>query len=268
MIANRTILMLVFCLWWLAAGCSDDDDILVPANTVVITQDATGGSDTEGVFIIPAGTTVTSQSASAPGGLTFSVGKVPDNILNSFTGILLGSAAFLPLDCQFNQFVVVGIPVGDATGAFNIYRYEASAVSQTAGWQRLNTVNIRQGLAKYEAVAFGYYIAGRETNPDVVEPEIPDVPTNLQASDGTSSEYIQVTFDPVFGGTSYLISRDSQDNVVKTLYGVYSWNDSGITDLEEHTYWVRASNPAGTSDFSDSDTGFLAEHDQGTGGEQ
>jgi len=267
MIVNRTMLMMLFCLLWLVAGCSDDDDILTPANTILITQDTSGGSDTQAIFIIPAGTSATSQSVNSPGGLTFSVGQVPDNILSSFTGILLGSAAFLPLDCEFNQFVVIGIPVGDATGAVNIYRYEASAVSQGGGWQRLSAVNIRQGLANYEAVDFGYYLAGRETVP-IVEPEVPEVPTNLQASDGTSAVYIQVTWDPVFGGTSYLISRDTQDNLVQTVIGAYSWNDTGITDLDEHTYWVRASNTAGTSDFSEPDTGFLAEHDQGEGGDQ
>lgn len=265
MTVNRTMLMVLFCLFWLCAGCSDNNNLLLPANTVLITQNTSGGSETEGTFVIPAGTEATSVSVSSAGGLVFSIGPVPDSILSAFTGTLIGSAAFMPLDCEFNQFVVLGIPVGDATGAVNIYRYKDSAVSADAGWQRLSAVDIRQGLAKYEAVDFGYYIAGRESAP-VIEPEIPEVPANVQASDGTSAEYIQVTWDPVFGASSYLISRDTQDNLVQTIVGNYIWNDTGITDLDEHTYWVRASNTAGTSDFSEPDTGYLAEHDQGTGG--
>lgn len=269
MLSNRTLLILLFCLMGLSAGCSgdDDDDTMDAGNTATVAQDTSGGSESLGTFLIPAGTVVTSQSVTAPGGLSFSVGQVPASLLDSFTGVLLGSAAYMPLDCEFSRFVVISIPVGSATAAVNIYRYDGSAVSQAGGWQRLSTVNVRQGMADYEAISFGYYIAGLETQ-EVIEPEVPAVPTNLQASDGTYTDYIQVTWNPVFGGSSYLIYRDAQDNLVHTALGIYSWNDTEITDLDEHTYWVRASNTAGTSDYSEPDTGYLGEHDQGGGGDQ
>jgi hypothetical protein len=279
MVANRATLMVLACLLGLSAGCSgdDDDDIVGPVNTAMIAQDTGGGNETQGSFLIPAGTVVTSQSVSAPGGIAFSVGEVPANLLSMFTGTLLGSAAYLPLDCRFDRFIVIGIPVGEATGVANVYRYEAGAVSQGGAWQRLSTVNIRQGVAHYdEALDFGYYLAGREI-PPIVEPEIPVAPTNLQASDGTHTDGIRLTWNPVFGASSYRIYRDAQEEPIVTVIGVSNWNDeyvaaqtasvSEVSDLEVHTYWVRAANIAGVSDFSASDTGYVGEHDGGGGGD-
>lgn len=279
LIRIASLWVVIFCFVVLA-GCDSDDDVLNVGNSAAILQDTSGGDETSGTFLVPAGAVVTSQSIDSQGRITFTVGQVPANILSLFEGTLLGSAAYMPLDCVFSRFIVLGIPAGDATGAVNIYRYEASATSQTASWNRVGTVNVRNGIAGYETVSFGYYIAGREetTTPEV---EVPEVPTNLQASDGDFPDMIQLTWTPVFGATSYWVYRDSQDTQIGAANGLSTWSDmyieaqgssvsmtvSDVTDRDEHTYWVRAVNTAGVSDYSEPDTGYVGEHDQGGGGE-
>jgi hypothetical protein len=266
LIRTALLWVVLLCLGILAGCDSDDDDVLDAGNSIAILQDTSGGDQATGTFTIPAGAIVTSDSVDSQGRISFTVGAVPDNILSMFEGTLLGSAAYMPLDCVFSRFIVLGIPAGDATGAVNIYRYEASAVSQSASWNRVGTVNVRNGVAGYEAVNFGYYLAGREvtTTPEI---EPPEVPTNLQASDGEFTDRIRLTWDPVFGATTYDIYRDSMDAPVGSAIGLSTWDDNSVADLDEHTYWVRAANTAGTSDFSEPDTGFVGEHDQGGGGE-
>ena len=274
--------ILAACIW-LTAGCESDDntDGLTPANTTTITQDTSGGDLTVGYFIIPAGTDVTSQEIDAQGHIAFSVGQVPPAILSSFTGNILGSVALVPLDAVFSRFVTIGVPAGASSGVVHMYHYETSATSQTATWERVGTGNVRNGTAAYETMAFGYFIAGSDASP-YPEPEIPAAPANLAASDGTFVDRVQLSWEPSYGAADYWVYRDSQSARIATVTGVTTWDDmyvvhdqggggtlsvSDVSDREEHTYWVRAVNSAGASDFSDPDTGYVGEHDGGGGGD-
>ena len=266
--------ILAACLW-LSAGCESDDDTdgLTPSNTTMITEETRGGDLAAGYFIIPAGTDVTSEAVGAPGAITFSVGQVPTAISGSLTGEMLGGAAFLPLDAVFSRFVTIGIPVSAASGIVHMFHYETGATSQTPGWKRVGTVNVRNGIAVYETMTFGYFIAGQLT-PTIPAAETPAAPAGLTASDGTFTDRIQLGWEMSDGAAAYWIYRDSQSARIATVTGVLTWDDmfvehsqgggetmsvSDVFDRDEHTYWVRAANSAGASDFSDPDTGYVGE---------
>ena len=94
-------------------------------------------------------------------------------------------------------------------------------------------------------------------------------PTNVSASDGLFfASYIYVRWDAVEGADEYLILRNTTDDPTSAIM-VGSWQpelvyrDSGAEHGTTYYYWVRASSSADTmtfiTDFSDYDTGYLAE---------
>ena len=89
-----------------------------------------------------------------------------------------------------------------------------------------------------------------------VPPPPYDPPTDLSASDGTSTSVVTLTWTKSTGATGYRIYRDSPGTPVNTIGDVATWDDHGTGDYLEHTYWVRATGPEGDSDLSDSDTGW------------
>ena len=89
----------------------------------------------------------------------------------------------------------------------------------------------------------------------------PSAPTGVSASDGTYSDRICVSWDSVSGATSYTVYRSESTTGTKTNVGDTSSTsfDDTSSDLVAGTtyhYWVKASNSAGTSGFSSSDTGW------------
>jgi len=90
---------------------------------------------------------------------------------------------------------------------------------------------------------------------------LPPAPTNVQASDGTYTERIVVTWDPVPGATSYQVYRD------RVQEGTYPYfvGETNEPSIEDHTalpglqYWyrVRASNKWGVSPLSEPDSGCV-----------
>ena len=85
---------------------------------------------------------------------------------------------------------------------------------------------------------------------------VPDPPTNVQASDGTFDDRIQVTWDPVGDAQFYKIYRDILVEPLATVYDT-TYDDTNLANYDTHEYWVLAGNSVGESDLSESDTGYM-----------
>ena len=85
-------------------------------------------------------------------------------------------------------------------------------------------------------------------------------PTGVSASDGTYTDKVLVTWDAVYGATSYTVyRRATSPGGTKTTLGSTpstEYNDYSASVGTIYYYWVKASNTYGTSDFSAYDTGF------------
>jgi C1A family cysteine protease len=84
-------------------------------------------------------------------------------------------------------------------------------------------------------------------------------PTNVQASDGTFLDKVQVTWAASSEATSYRVYRATTKRGGKAALG--STSDTGFDDTtasagKTYYYWVKASGPYGTSNFSVHDAGF------------
>jgi hypothetical protein len=78
----------------------------------------------------------------------------------------------------------------------------------------------------------------------------------VQASDGSHSDYIAVTWAKSTGANGYEVYRDNQANKLASLGDVAFYNDYNLADSFPHTYWLVATGPGGEhSAFSASDTG-------------
>ncbi len=88
----------------------------------------------------------------------------------------------------------------------------------------------------------------------------PSAPTNVQASDGTYTDKVQVTWTPSATATSYKVYRSSYPYTyfaapLGTVPGT-AYNDTTATPGVRYYYWVKASNSSGTSRFSAYNAGF------------
>ncbi len=105
----------------------------------------------------------------------------------------------------------------------------------------------------------------------VGECQMPTAPTNVQATDGTYSGYVRVTWNAVAGATAYQVYRDGVG--VSGWVSATSYNDAGATacwqDTEgvgcsvtkravttPHSYAVKAKNACGESGLSASNSGY------------
>jgi hypothetical protein len=83
-------------------------------------------------------------------------------------------------------------------------------------------------------------------------------PENVQASDGVYQDRVYVTWTKTVGATGYQLFRDSQSAPLTLLGDVDHYDDTAVPDTAPHQYWVKASNSTQVSNFSVSDTGYLA----------
>ncbi len=142
---------------------------------------------------------------------------------------------------------------------------------------------------EYYVRAYATTNAGTAYGDDITFPTVPTAPIDLKASDGTSDEYVSVTWSPVDGADEYEVYRDGAlvDTVSAPEYDDYgagegsvphqptvtatdgtytdrvevSWNEPDVDDGTTHTYHVVAVNDAGDSEPSNSDTGYRAGRD-------
>jgi uncharacterized repeat protein (TIGR02543 family) len=91
----------------------------------------------------------------------------------------------------------------------------------------------------------------------------PSAPTNVNASDGDSTASVTISWSASSGATSYSVYRyTSNSSSSASLLG--STSDTTYTDNNAepgvlYYYWVKATNSAGISGFSSSDTGYRAD---------
>jgi fibronectin type 3 domain-containing protein len=88
---------------------------------------------------------------------------------------------------------------------------------------------------------------------------VPSPPTNVQASDGTYTDKVQVTWNVVSGATSYNVYRATASDGTKTLLGsptAASFDDTSATRSRTFYYWVTTCVGSNCSDFSTYDTGW------------
>ncbi len=87
------------------------------------------------------------------------------------------------------------------------------------------------------------------------------VPSNVQASDGTYSDKVRVTWNAVAYAGQYQVRRNTANNlstatiISSAVYGT-TYDDTTATPMQTYFYWVRAENGFGYSQFSPPDTGY------------
>ena len=90
---------------------------------------------------------------------------------------------------------------------------------------------------------------------------VPDAPTGVSASDGTSTAGVIVTWDAVASANSYSVWRGTSSSsaaasqIASGLTST-SYTDSSAVVGTTYYYWVKATNLGGTSGWSNSDTGY------------
>lgn len=97
-----------------------------------------------------------------------------------------------------------------------------------------------------------------ETNP--VDP--PEPPSQVEASDGTDSEIIQVNWSAVSDATSYNLYYSENVDSALAFVGAYTVRSVNITGAEPgktYYFWVYSVNAAGESYTGTYDTGYVAE---------
>jgi len=95
-------------------------------------------------------------------------------------------------------------------------------------------------------------------------PAAPLPPENLQATDGTLSGRIAITWNAAGDEVQYQVLRGTTDDP-QTAETISDWTtDTGFADMNAepamtYYYWVRAKNISGQSELSQSDSGWQAE---------
>ena len=89
---------------------------------------------------------------------------------------------------------------------------------------------------------------------------VPDAPTGVSATDGTSTTGVAVTWTASSHADSYSVYRATSESATKERIASglasTSFVDTTATAGTTYWYWVTASNSSGTSDYSASDTGY------------
>ncbi|MEZ5583048.1 MAG: fibronectin type III domain-containing protein [Candidatus Competibacteraceae bacterium] len=94
------------------------------------------------------------------------------------------------------------------------------------------------------------------------EPETPTAPANVNASDGTFPDRINISWSAVTNATSYELyrSNSSSDNgSLRTTVSSTSFDDTSVSPGITYWYRVKACNNAGCSGFSSANSGFAQE---------
>ncbi|MDX1413764.1 MAG: trypsin-like serine protease [Candidatus Promineifilaceae bacterium] len=84
-------------------------------------------------------------------------------------------------------------------------------------------------------------------------------PANVQASDGTYLDKVQVDWSAAAGATEYEVYRATSSGGVKILLGMTNattFDDTGAAAGVNYFYWVKSCNTLGCSDYSSFDQGY------------
>lgn len=86
-------------------------------------------------------------------------------------------------------------------------------------------------------------------------------PTNLKATDGTSYDYVRVTWTGASGADYYEVRRAATNELYAAETNIFAVTGTTLDDTNAvpgviYSYWVRTISPLSTSDFSGPDDGF------------
>lgn len=92
---------------------------------------------------------------------------------------------------------------------------------------------------------------------------VPSAPQDVDASDGTYSDRVHLTWAASVGATYYKVFRNTDDNsstamTLSASHPTSSYDDTSAVPEISYFYWVKACNSAGCSGFSSSDSGYRA----------
>jgi len=129
---------------------------------------------------------------------------------------------------------------------------DTSAVPKTTYYYYVKASNA-SGISGFSSYDTGYRSDGT-----------PSVPINIQATDGTYVDKVELTWTASSGATSYTVYRATSlsRRVSKTTLGTTSetyFNDTTAVPMKTYYYYVKASNVYGTSDFSSYDAGYRSD---------
>jgi Zn-dependent protease with chaperone function/fibronectin type 3 domain-containing protein len=115
-------------------------------------------------------------------------------------------------------------------------------------WYKVKASN-SSGDSEYSSADSGYKSTG---------PQLPEIPLNLSASDGTYPDMVRVTWTASTGATSYKVYRATSKTGTYTLLGQTSSStyEDYVNDMNFYWYKVIAVNAFGNSGYSNVDRGF------------
>jgi fibronectin type 3 domain-containing protein len=133
---------------------------------------------------------------------------------------------------------------------------DASAVAGVTYYYWVKAVNAA-GASAFSSPDSGYRAVSAPP-----APAPPTPPTGVAAGDGASTDFVPVTWNAVSGSTSYEVWRHTSANSaaatkLNQVTGI-SYDDASATAGVTYYYWVKTVNSAGTSAFSDPDSGYRA----------
>ena len=92
------------------------------------------------------------------------------------------------------------------------------------------------------------------------EPPLPPAPQNVQASDGSWPDRIEITWDEAYGATEYIVMRAETVDGARTFVSAWQsgrvFQDTTVNRGQTYFYWVRPRNTTGQGPISDYDPGY------------
>jgi hypothetical protein len=179
----------------------------------------------------------------APTGLTASDGTYTTHVALSWTAVVGASGYQIWRNTQIDTSTATQI--GTSTAAsYN----DTTAVPELMYYYWVKATN---GIA---TSGFSAYNAGWRHLA---------TPTNVQASDGTFSDKVRVTWDIVAYAATYQVRRNTANDfstaaTVAAAVSGTTYDDTSATPMQTYYYWVRAENGFGYSQFSPPDSGYRA----------
>ncbi|MCG2658647.1 MAG: VCBS repeat-containing protein [Kiritimatiellae bacterium] len=151
---------------------------------------------------------------------------------------------------------------GDVTGAATVRMTRAADVAP------LRQIIIKGGTISdydsFEVYPSTEWALGEMNTLDLIVSfgQLPSVPQNVSASDGTYFSKVAVSWSAASGVSEYQVWRNTVNNSSSaTLLGTTaqtSYNDADSAVAVLYYYWIKATNTIGASAFSSSDSGWRA----------
>jgi hypothetical protein len=160
-------------------------------------------------------------------------------------------------------------PVPGAVG-YAVWRSPSSNPANRQLLARFTAVPAYQDASAALCTRYWYWVTATNTcttsdfsvSADGLVAAAPAAPTNVLASAGLHTRYVQLCWDPVPGATGYVVRTNATEDLATAATLATTANscytDNIIVPATTNFYWVRATNGCGQSDFSASTWGYRA----------